>query len=313
MDKTQQAADALRKLALNEQAKTYILANPQLLAVAKKVAKRYVAGEKLEDAIKTAGQVNQRGYSATIDFMGESTRTEQEANDALEEFLRLVGAIRDSGIHSSVSLDLSHIGSVVSKKLVMKNAHKLAEATKAMGSEMIISMEGHDRIDDILAIHKDLIADFDHVGVTIQARMHRTADDLAELLKRPGRIRLVKGAYDTPIEVAYARDSDELYTAYDRYAEQLLTNEHLCSIATHDIERLQKAEQVIERQGTSKKTYMFEFLSGLGIDQAQEMLKRGHPVQEYVVYGLEWWLYVCNRIAEEPTRLYDAMIDLATQ
>jgi proline dehydrogenase len=92
MDKTQQVADALRKLALNEQAKTYILTHPELLTTAKLVAKRYVAGEKREDAIEATDQINKRGYSATIDFMGESTRSEQEANNALEEFLRLVTA-----------------------------------------------------------------------------------------------------------------------------------------------------------------------------------------------------------------------------
>ncbi len=305
---TAKVADTLRRLALDEKLKNNVLADPKLKAIAKRVAQKYVAGETMAEAIQRARIVNQQGYTSTIDFMGESVRSESETKAALDEFLRLVKAIATSKLNSSISLDLSHIGSLVSHEFCLKNARLLAEATKNAGIEMMISMEGTDRVDSILAIHKNLSAEFDHVGITIQARLHRTKQDLPELLKRPGRIRLVKGAYDTPENIAYPPSSKELHEAYDDCAKQLLRSKHLCSIATHDWDRLNKAEEVIKEYKTPKSVYMFEFLSGLGVEQAKTMLKNGHATQEYIVYGMQWWLYVCNRIAEEPMRLFEALI-----
>ncbi len=305
---TTKVADALRKLALDEGLKNYVLADPKLRSIAKRVAQKYVAGEKMIEAIERAVLVNNEGYRATIDFMGESTRSQSETEAVVREFLHLIKTIKIKKLQCSISLDLSHIGSVVSYELCLKNARLLAIATKETGVEMMISMEGAERINDILSIHKIVSEEFNHVGVTIQARLHRTRQDLPELLKRSGRIRLVKGAYDTSAKLAYPRDSKELRKAYDNYVEQLLRSGHLCSIATHDWDRLKEAEKMIAQYKTPKQNYIFEFLSGLGVEQAKAMHARGYPVQEYIVYGQEWWLYVCNRIAEEPSRLFEALI-----
>ncbi|MGL4177007.1 MAG: proline dehydrogenase family protein [Dermatophilaceae bacterium] len=114
----------------------------------------------------------------------------------------------------------------------------MAQATRDAGIEMVVSMEGHDRVDQILADHAALCAEFDHVGVTMQARLRRTPDDLDELLRRPGRIRLVKGAYSAPASAASAPDAQETLDAYDDLAARLLRSGHLCSIATHDVDRI---------------------------------------------------------------------------
>lgn len=303
------AADSLRKLALNEKAKAYVMARPELTTIAKNIAARYVAGETLDEAMKRAKQVAKDGYTTTIDYMGESVHDKQTAQLAVEEFLRLIAAIQKAKLKSSISLDLSHIGSVISKQLGLDNAKTLAAAAQAAGLEMMISMESLDRTDDIIDIYESLSPEFTNVGITLQARPHRTKQDLPRLMKSPGRVRLVKGAYDMPESQAYARDSKELDTAYDSYAKQLLTSGHLCSIASHDWDRLKAAEAVIAKQKTNKANYRFEFLSGLGVEQAAAMFEHGHPAQEYIVYGTEWWLYVCNRIAEEPERLYAALYE----
>jgi proline dehydrogenase len=304
-----QAADTLRKLALNEKAKAYIMERSELAAVAKNIAHRYVAGETLDEAIKRAKQVAKTGYTTTIDYMGESVHDKKTAQLAVDEFLRLITAIQQAGLKASISLDLSHIGSVISKELGLNNAKTLAKAAQAAGQEMMISMEGLDRTDDIIAIYEALSGECSNVGITIQARPHRTKQDLPELMKLAGRIRLVKGAYDMPKSKAHVRDTKELDTAYDSYARQLLSSGHLCSIATHDWERLSAAKAVIARHKTDKSSYRFEFLSGLGVEQAALMLQHGHSVQEYIVYGNEWWLYVLNRIAEKPERLFAAVFE----
>jgi proline dehydrogenase len=304
-------ADALRRAALDERAKALVAADPALRALAARVAARYLAGETLDEAVARVRRINADGHAATVDFMGESTRDEALAEAATTEFLRLVQAIRAVGLRCSVSLDLSHLGSVIDRGLGLANARRVAEATGEAGIELIISMEGHDRVEQVLGDHGALAAEHDHVGVTVQARLHRTGADLARLLDRPGRgrIRLVKGAYDTPVELAHERDTDALDEAFDAHAELLLGSGHPCSIATHDEARLAAAERVVDTGGLRGGPYLFEVLDGLGPAQIRGLHGRGHPTQVYVVYGTEWWLYVCNRLAEEPERVWQAVVD----
>jgi proline dehydrogenase len=131
------------------------------------------------------------------------------------------------------------------------------------------------------------------------------------LLRRPGRVRLVKGAYDMPLDVALARDDPDMHARYDRQAAWLIRSGHECSIATHDPERLDAVDRLVTDEGLQDRPYLIEVLSGLGPGQLDHMHRLGHPTQEYLVYGSEWWLYVCNRIAEDPLRLFDALLDAA--
>lgn len=307
-----QAADALRRLALDEHAKARVAADPALRTVARKIGRRYISGTGLSDAMAHVRAVNAAGHAATVDYMGESTRDRHVADTATEEFLRLVTTIRATRTRASVSLDLSHLGSQIDRELGLTNARRLAEATRDVGVEMLISMEGYDRVQQIIDDHATLCADFDHVGITVQARLHRTATDLPLLLERPGRIRLVKGSYDTPADLAHPRESTSLAAVYDGYTETLLRSGHACSIATHDWDRLQYAHEIVQTHARHGTDYYIEMLQGLGDEQSAEMHRRGHPIQEYVVYGTQEWLYVCNRLAENPQRVLQAIIDATT-
>lgn len=304
------AADALRRLALDEGLKARAAADTELSALAWRVARRYVAGRSLPEVLARVRQVNEAGHAATVDFMGESTRDAALAEAATEEFLRLAAAIGDQRLRCSVSLDLSHLGSVLDRELGRRNAARIAEATAAIEADMILSMEGHDRTDQILDDHAHLCERFDHVGVTVQARLHRTATaDLTALLDRPGRIRLVKGAYDTPTALAVTRENPALLGTFDVLAERLLRSGHPCSIATHDTDRLDHLDALIAEAALHGAPYQVEVLDGLGPHQIDQMRDRGHPTQVYLVYGSEWWLYVCNRLAEDPQRLLLALTD----
>jgi proline dehydrogenase len=305
------AANALRALALNEDAKARIANDPSLMSIVRKIAHRYIGGETLAEALITLARVA-KVRPATIDYMGESCRDQAFANSETEVFLALIEEIRTRAIPSSISLDLSHIGSVISADLGYENASKIASACRDMGTEMIISMEGSDRTDLILSTHARLCKTFSNVGITIQARLLRTERDIEVLLDRPGKIRLVKGAYLEPESVAYPRNSPQLASAYRQYAKRLIQSGHSCSIATHDRDILNELHEFIESQDLRKKPYEFEMLLGLWDDQLNVMSSRGHATREYVVYGAEWFLYVCNRIAEEPIRAYQALVDAVT-
>ena len=304
-DVAAQAAQVLRTLALDEDLKWRIPADPVLGPLARRIARRYVAGDRLADALPRAAEIQAAGHRVNVEYMGESCR---DAVRAVEETRVFLDAATQLPAGCSISLDLSHIGLAVDPDLALRNAIALAEATAETGREMVISAEGSDRTDAVLALHGRLCERFDHVGVTVQARLHRTAQDLPRLLDHPGRIRLVKGAFLEPADIAWPREAPELATAYLRYADQL--SEHLCSYATHDWDLIRAIAH--DRTPRPDAPWEFETLLGLGPDRLAEMAALGHPTREYIVFGTEWWLYVCNRIAEDPQRLLQAVVDAAT-
>lgn len=222
-------SEALKKAALNEDAKDFILSNPSLFQLFKKAANRYIGGETIEETVPTILRLNRSGYRVTTDFMGESIRNEKDAKEATTEFLDFASAIQSHQLDSSISLDLSHIGMLVSRELAMENLDRLCRAAAKSDQEVIISMEGTDRTDAILDIYKETLKAHSNLGITIQAYLHRTPDDFTEILQLPGSIRLVKGAYDTPSGYSLTRGK-ELDERYLNYAEQLLAKDHPCAI-----------------------------------------------------------------------------------
>ncbi|SDX22590.1 L-proline dehydrogenase [Collimonas sp. OK242] len=309
----EQAANVLRELALDEEAKARFCSDPMLRPFMHRVARRYVAGQTTPDALGRVSQINARGHAASAEYMGESCRDESRANAETEVFLALIGAISEGDLNCSVSLDLSHIGSVIDPELGFLNARKIARVAAASGCEVMISMEGSDRADNIYHTYARLHADpgLANVGITVPAKLHRSAQDLPKLMKYPGRIRLVKGAFLEPAHIAYERNSPELAACYRRFAAELLTSGHKCSIATHDRSIQEDLTNLIMQQNLfGRRHYEFESLIGLGTEQLDDLQRRGFPTREYAVYGEEYFLYVLNRIAEEPIRLYQALVDI---
>lgn len=307
-----EVAEALRQIALNEEIKAYVLQHPPLYAPLLQAALRFIGGETLAQCTETAKALNQQGFAVTIDYMGESNRDAEMAEQATQEFLNVIQAIGAQNLDSSVSLDLSHIGMVIDAELGYKNAYILAEAAQNAGLEIMISMEGTDRTSLILEIHQRLCETFNNVGVTLQAYLHRTSADLESVLQRPGKIRLVKGAYAAPAHLAKPRGA-ELNESYRQLMETLLISGHSCSIATHDPALLdpilEYAHKLIQEQNIEQDKIEFEMLKGVTPERLQAMQKRGYRTRIYLPYGQEWHLYLCNRLAEHPPNIYQAITD----
>lgn len=301
-----EVAETLKQIALNEEIKAYVLQHPSLYQPLLQAALRFIGGETLADCVETAKSLNKQGFAVTIDYMGESTRDADMAQQATQEFLLVIEAIAQQNLNSSVSLDLSHIGMVIDAELGYKNACVLAEAAQTAGLDMMISMEGSDRTSLILELHQRLCETFDNVGVTLQAYLYRTPDDLEQVLQRPGKIRLVKGAYATPPGLAKPR-SAELDEAYRQLMHRLITSGHRCSIATHDPALLNLIPQ--EYQGIQLDHIEFEMLKGVAQDRLDALKNQGYQTRVYLPYGREWHLYLCNRLAEYPPNIYQAIID----
>lgn len=307
-----EAAEALRSVALDESLKAYVLQHPPLYQAGLQAAMRFVGGETLGECVQVATDINQQGHAVTIDFMGESTRDEAMAKQATQEFLRVIHEVAQQGLDASVSLDLSHIGMVIDPEIAFKNASLLARSARESDLEIMISMEGTDRTTLILELHQRLCEQFSNVGITLQAYLHRTPADLSTVLKRPGRVRLVKGAYETSSDIAYSRGA-ELDTAYRQMMKLLIESGHACSIATHDSTILSYAHQLIQEQELPAHNVEFEMLKGVAIERLSEMQQRGYRTRIYLPYGKEWHLYLCNRLAEHPPNIYQAIADVMAE
>jgi proline dehydrogenase len=307
-----QAAATLRALALDESAKEKFCNDPLLRPYMHKVSQRYVAGRTVAEALQRVEHIIAQGHAASAEYMGESVRDEAFAMAETEVFMELTKAIGQRNLNCSVSFDLSHVGSMVDLELGYRNARRIALAAAEINREVMISMEGHDRADDIYAIYARLHKEdgLHNVGITVPAKRHRTTQDLPSLMKLPGRIRLVKGAFLESEEVSHHRNSPELAAAYRHYAQELLLSGHKCSIATHDRSIQADLSALILKERIDPRWYEFESLIGLGTEQIAELKARGFPTREYAVFGEEHFLYVLNRIAEEPVRVYQAIIDV---
>lgn len=309
MDLINIGSNALKKAALNEEAKNFVLQHGPLYKALKKAADRYIAGETLEEAVASIRKLNQAGYVVTTDFMGESIRNEKEANQARDEFIAFAHAVEKEGLNSSVSLDLSHIGMLVSRELALQNLDLICAAAEKAGQEVIISMEGTDRTDLILDIYRQALKTRTNLGITIQAYLHRTREDIQEVMQLPGSIRLVKGAYDTPPGLSIPR-GDQLDEVYLDYARALLAADHKCAIASHHEKIHTEVAKYIDQY--NPKNYLLERLLGICNEEFEWYRNKGYNCRIYVVYGKEWYLYLCNRWAEYPLNLFRGLADIVS-
>lgn len=302
-------SDALRKAAVNEKAKDFLLSNETLFNVVKRAAERYIGGETLDETIIKVLHYNSEGFKCSMEYMGESTHTENEANEAADEFIRIAKKIRDKNLNSTISLDLSHIGLAISKDLCLFNLTTLCNEAEKNNIEVIISAEGIDRTDSIIEIYKEISKTCKNASITLQAYLHRTKDDFKELIKEKGRIRIVKGAFETPKNLSIPR-GEKLNEVYLNYVDQLLSQNHKCAIATHHHEIQQEAKKLIQHYKVSNEIYEFESLYGIQTEQLRILKEQGFTTKLYFVYGKEWYLYLCNRIAEYPLNLFRALNDI---
>ncbi|ANF49134.1 proline dehydrogenase [Chryseobacterium glaciei] len=296
-----------KPFSLNEDAKNFVLQNEKLFKTLKKAANRYIGGETLAETILSIKKLNEKDYTVTTDFMGESIRNERDANDVTEEFIRFAKSIATEGMNSSISLDLSHIGLLVSTELTIKNLKLICEATAKSKQEVIISMEGTDRTDQIIAIYKESLKENSNLGITLQAYLYRTKDDLKDLINLSGSIRLVKGAYEASKDLSIPR-GDELDEIYLQYAEQLFENNHHCAIASHDDKIYREITKLIDRYKPTN--YFLERLLDIQNEELEIYKNKGYKCRIYVVYGKECYLYLCNRWAEYPLNVFRALADI---
>ena len=301
-----QVTQALKSVARNEHIKSYIQQSNEIYPLLLQAAKRFVTGEHRQDGLATAKELISRGYSISLEYIGENTTDLEECRNAKNEFLNLIEEMGLFSMKSTVSFDLSHIGLSVNPETAYIHLLELAKKANLYGVTLMISMEKKKKTDDILDIYKKTTTQYPNVGITIQAHLYRSNNDVQELVHYPGKIRVVKGAYQETADVAMSR-SKELNNRYLKLVEQIIESNHPVSIATHDEMLIQEMEN---RQYLNRPNVEMEMLYGIRPDLLMDLKSKGYNCKVYLTYGKEWYLYLCHRIAEYPENLYRAVTDM---
>ncbi len=299
-------SNALKSIARDQGLKSYIQLSEDLYPIFMKGAKRFVAGGTRREGLERVMSLSNEGYEVSLEYLGENTSKEEECILAKNEFRDIINDLGAAELKATVSFDLSHIGMMVSEELALCHLKVLAKEAAEHGIQLMISMEESTKTDQILSIYKKASTEYPNVGITLQAHLKRSDRDLEDLLKYPGRIRLVKGAYQEPKEL-YIPRSAELDERYIEFVTTCVQHQHPLSIATHDENILMKLKEKGLLDGS---TVEVEMLDGVRPD-LKSSLKDSHvQMKVYVTYGSEWYLYLLHRIAEHPPNIYSFISDI---
>ncbi|MGX1195964.1 proline dehydrogenase family protein [Metabacillus sp. SLBN-84] len=299
-------SNALKSVARNGDIKSYIQNSKELYPLFMRAAKRFVSGETRLDAINKAKELMEKEYLVSLEYIGENTTNVEECHAAKEEFISLIHQLGSNGITSTISFDLSHIGMSVDRELGLGNLKEMAQAAEKYNINLMISMEESEKTDPILDIYKEAASIYKNIGITLQVQLKRSLDDLNELFKYPGKIRIVKGAYQEPAEIKIGR-SEELNSRYLEFIEKCIEANQPISIATHDEELHQK---ILEKGYLKNSNVELEMLDGVRPDLIKKVKNQGYKARVYITYGTEWYLYLAHRIAEYPPNIYTAVSDI---
>lgn len=265
-----------------------------------KLVRRFVAGETLDEALAAVRGVAAGGMTATLDQLGENVATAAAARAAVPSYVEALRRLAAAGLEPNISVKLTMLGLDLGADEARANLRPILEAAREVGGFVRVDMEGSAYTAPTLAIAEAFHDEFpDAVGTVIQSYLLRSTGDVERLIGRRMRVRLVKGAYAEPAELAF-RDRRAVDAAYARLAERLLADGRYPAIATHDPALLRAAQSFTRRRGIASDRFEFQMLYGVRRDAQADLVAAGYGVRVYVPYGSEWYPYFTRRIAERP-------------
>jgi proline dehydrogenase len=274
---------------------------------AKRAARRFVAGEAMEEALQVVRDLNARGLLATIDHLGENVTNEEEARAAAEEYLNLLPKIAELELQSHVSLKLTQMGLDIGADLCRENVERIVAKAKEFNNFVRIDIEGSQYTTRTFDLFAELRKKYENVGVALQANLRRSEQDLARLIELGASVRLCKGAYKEPPEIAFPKKR-EVNANFIKLMEMLLSPEArakgaYAAIATHDEKMIAYAKELVARNGIGQEEFEFQMLLGIRRRLAEQLADEGYRVRIYVSYGTEWYPFYMRRLAERPANL----------
>jgi len=278
----------------------------------KKLTTRFVAGDSIDETIPYIRQINSENATASFDHLNESVGSAAEAEKEVTEYLNILAKIDETKIRSNVSIKLTQFGLGLDPELAYQNARKVVVEAQRRGNFVRVDMEDSTVTQVTIDIFKRLRAEFglNDVGIVLQSYLYRTFADAQELVKLPARIRICKGAYNEPPEVAFP-DKKDVDANYVKVMQLLLSSGTYHGIATHDPKMIDATINFATREGIGKEKFEFQMLYGIRRDLQHQLARDGFNIRIYVPYGKHWYPYFMRRLAERPANIWFVLKNLA--
>jgi proline dehydrogenase len=273
------------------------------IPITRPLVRRFIAGQRLDEALDVLGRLRDRGLSWTVDVLGESVTSADMARAAADRYTATLDALAERGLEANVSLKLTQMGLDIDPFLCRANVARIVDRARAINAFVRIDMEDHPRVDATLALVRELHADYHDVGAVIQSYLRRSAADVEQLVAEQIRVRLCKGAYDEPAEVAFTSKA-EVDASFVALMERLMLDGRYPALATHDDRLIEHAIRFATEQGIEPSRYEFQMLYGVRRELQESLVARGYTVRVYVPYGSEWFPYYMRRLAERPANVF---------
>jgi proline dehydrogenase len=271
--------------------------------LARRVADRFIAGGTLEDAERVIRALNDRGVTVALDYLGENTESEAQARESAGAYLAALDRIQDTGMDANISVKLTAMGLDLRRELAFEEASRVAARGKEVGAMVGVDMESNVYVDRTLDVVEGLKRSYDNVGVCLQSYLYRTPDDLDRMNRLGIPVRLVKGAYQEPPEVAHPQKA-AVDGAFARLLEELVRANPYPMVATHDPALVRLTKTLVARHRRDRDTFEFQMLYGVRRDLQERVVAEGYRLRVYVPYGTQWYPYFMRRLAERPANLY---------
>ncbi|MFI1280647.1 proline dehydrogenase family protein [Streptomyces sp. NPDC020858] len=274
--------------------------------VTKPVVNRFIPGETVDQVIPIVEDLTRNGLEVTLDVVGEDITAVEQSYAARDAYLQLIGRLAALGLgeKAEMSVKLSMFGQALEggHELALANVRPVVEAAAAIGTTVTLDAEDHTTLDSMFAIHEELRKDFPQTGCVIQAYLFRTEADARRLAAAGSRVRIVKGAYKEPAEVAY-QDKAEIDKAYVRILKILMDGEGYPMIGSHDPRLIAIGQELARKAGRKLDEYEFQMLYGIRSEEHLRLAAEGHRMRVYTAYGTDWYGYFMRRLAEKPANL----------
>lgn len=271
--------------------------------VTRRVVNRFVSGEELDDGLSAVKKVNSEGAMATLDHLGEEVSEREEAIAAAEVYLNAIDQINEWGVDTNVSAKPTQLGLKIDPKLCEQNFARMIERAKGYDNFVRMDMEGSDCTAETLEVFIRLRKKYDNVGIVIQSYLYRSEKDVDQVLELGGRIRLCKGAYKEPKEIAFPK-IEQVDESFEKLMQKMLKSGIYHGIATHDEKLVEKTKQFAKNNNIPKESFEFQLLYGIRTELARQLIKDGYNVRIYIPFGRQWYPYFMRRLAERPANLF---------
>jgi proline dehydrogenase len=268
------------------------------------LARRFVAGETLDQAIPKVREINEKDIRVTLDLLGENVDDRPTADRMVRQYVDILKKITEAGLKATISIKATMLGLTIDSGYCRDNLFTLLETAQEIDQFVRIDMEGSDYTQATIGLFKEAFKEFgEHIGIVIQAYLHRTREDIPELAGMGADVRLCKGAYNEPESIAL-QNMDDIRAAYKDYAKVLLEKTSCPRIATHDDSLINWVKSYTQTESIAKERFEFQMLYGLRQPTMEGLAKDGYNTRIYVPFGTEWFPYFSRRLAERKENIW---------